>query len=157
MNLPITKKSLFSGRCTHVTPSLVLEVTLNCTGPSAAQLPIPNGTQESPKIQGFPSNTSLSLFNNPLEIMALQEFFTAMQERPSICMASIGRQVTGLALWHGSIVSTCRLDCQEVLDQDQGLSSQGSPVGTILPSLILLPCAQVSSCHPEAWLRLGSP
>lgn len=36
-NLPITKKSLFSGRCIHVTPSLVLKVTLNWIGPSAAQ------------------------------------------------------------------------------------------------------------------------
>lgn len=26
---------------------------------------------------------------------------------------------------------------------------------TILPSLTLLPFAQVSSCRPEAWLRLG--
>lgn len=36
-NLPITKKSLFAGRCIHVTPSLVLKVTLNWIGPSAAQ------------------------------------------------------------------------------------------------------------------------
>lgn len=63
----------------------------------------------------------------------------------------------GLALWDGSIVSTCGLDCQEGLGEDQGLSSQGSPVGTILPSLTLLPCAQVSSCRPEAWLKLESP
>lgn len=117
--------------------------------------------------------------------MALgKEFCTAMQERPSICTASMGGQASGWSCLVGWLnISTCGLDCQEGLGEDQGLSSQGSPVGTcgheecyntilrfslvppipfsqqltILPLLTLLPCAQVSSCHPEAWLKLGSP
>lgn len=81
-----------------------------------------------------------------------------MQERPSICTASMGGQASGWSCLVGWLnISTCGLDCQEGLGEDQGLSSQGSPVGTILPLLTLLPCAQVSSCHPEAWLKLGSP
>lgn len=53
MNPLITKMSLFSGRCTHVIPSLVLEVIPNCTDPLAAQLPVSDRIQESPKIPGL--------------------------------------------------------------------------------------------------------
>lgn len=108
-----------------------------------------------PQIQG-----PFSFFNNPLEIRTQVSYLAQPCRRdPASVLHPWGRQVSGLlALEDDSIVSPCcRLDCQKGLGQDQGFSYLGSPAETILPSQTLLPCAQVSSCHPEAGLRPGSP
>lgn len=152
------KKQLFILWQMNTTPSLASKVTLNCIHPSARQLPFPDiGESQDPmsfpQIQG-PS----SFFNNPLEIGTQVSCLAQLCMRdPASVLHPWGRQVSGLLdLEDGSIVSPCRLECQKGLGQDQGFSYLGSPAETILPSQTLLPCAQVSSCHPEAWLRPGS-
>lgn len=82
---------------------------------------------------------------------------TEAQHLCCVCGKGRPRPAVSLPWQDGLIVIPGSIVCQNSLGQDRGLSCQGSPAETTLPWPTLLPCAPVSSCHPEVWLRPESP
>lgn len=134
-----------------------------------------------PQIQG-----PFSFFNNPLEIRTQVSCLAQPCRRESsICTASMGKTGQWSPCLGGWLNSQSLLQVrlsegarsgprvqlpglpsrnlqaqimlQHYLEVFIGPTTSFSLQLTILPSQTLLPCAQVSSCHPEAWLRPGSP
>lgn len=150
------------------------------------KLPFPD-TGEPQDPTSFPPNTRPIQFlqqstrNQNSSVLSC----TAMQEGSSICTVSMGKTGQWSPCLGGWLNSQSLLQVrlsegarpgprvqlpglpsrnlqaqimlQHYLEFFIGPTTSFSLQLTILPSQTLLPCAQVSSCHPEAWLRPGSP
>lgn len=160
---PLSKEIFILQQYTYThASSRFLRATLSCTHCSAACLTFYDiHMGRNPKIslqtQVVSHLVTLQIRYKSRFPCFLYSHATEAQHLCCVCGKGRPRPAVSLPWQDGLIVIPGSIVCQNSLGQDRGLSCQGSPAETTLPWPTLLPCAPVSSCHPEVWLRPESP